>query len=120
SGWFGAFFTIAGIAIGAYYSLQGIAQFYSLFFILFVLPFNMVYIFHNAMKFKLKPLLLFWLPIILLSLGIWLSCYFEHSGAKLILLLMMLVNLIVSSKNEIKSIMSILMSKISSNRSSSY
>jgi len=120
SGWFGAFFTIAGIAIGAYYSLQGIAQFYSLSFILFVLPFNMIYIFHNALDFKLKPLLFFWLPVILLSLGIWLSCYFEHTGAKLTLLLIMLVNLIVSSRNEIKSTASMVLSRISSSTRTSH
>lgn len=103
SGWVGAFFTITGIVVGSLYSLKGIAQFYSLSFIIFVLPFNMIYIFHKALLFKLKQLLIFWLPIIILSLGIWASCYLENFEFKLIFLLLMLLNLSISSGNEIKN-----------------
>lgn len=102
-GWVGAFFTIAGISIGAFYSVKGIAQFYSLFFIIFVLPFNAIYIFKNALAFNLRQLLIFWPPIILISVGIWLSCYFEHTAAKLTLLLIMFGYLTISSRREITS-----------------
>ncbi|WP_069659967.1 oligosaccharide flippase family protein [Arcticibacter eurypsychrophilus] len=113
SGWVSAFFTIAGISIGAYYSLVGIAQFYSLSFILFVLPFNMIFIFYKALAFNLRQLLLFWLPVILLSLGIWFACFYDQFELKLFFLFLMLINLGISSGKEIKSILTIISNKIS-------
>ncbi len=116
SGWYGAFFTIAGISIGAFYSLQAIAQFYSLAFILFVLPFNMIYIFYNALRFNLKELLIFWLPIILISIGIWISCYYDHFGAKVFLLATLFLNMCVGSRNEIKKIIKIYIPSLLKNK----
>lgn len=83
SGWVSAVATIAGIVYGAFHSLVAIAQFYSLAFIVVVLPFNLFYLFVNALGFGKREMLLFWGPVIGLSLLIWLGCFWGSEGGKM-------------------------------------
>lgn len=78
SGWIGAFFTISSICFGAYFSLIAIVQYYALGFIILVLPFNVVFVYYHVLKFEPKMLFAFWCPIILISLGIWISCFLNQ------------------------------------------
>lgn len=103
SGWVGSFFTIAGIAAGAFLSLEGIAQFYSLSFILIVLPFNTVYIFLRTLHFRSRDLLRSWLPIIVFSVVLWVSCYTNAFWFKFIFLICMLITIALNSFKEIKT-----------------
>jgi len=82
SGWLSAVATISGIVFGVLTSLTAIAQFYSLAFIVVVLPFNLFYLFVNALHFPKREMYFFWIPIIVVSLMIWLSCYFTHENGK--------------------------------------
>lgn len=84
SGWIGTIATTGGILYGASVSIVGIAQFYSLSFIVFVLPFNLYYLFIRTFRFSKSDMLLFWLPVIGASLSIWLSCYFQNAEGKAI------------------------------------
>ncbi|CAN5685672.1 O83 family O-antigen flippase [soil metagenome] len=74
TGWIGAAFMVTGIVVGAMISLTAIAAFYSLAYIVLVLPFNVIYVFKIRLKF-VSVIISFWLPKILLSLIIWGAIY---------------------------------------------
>jgi O-antigen/teichoic acid export membrane protein len=107
SGWVGAFFTVLGICFGALYSIKGIAQFYSLSFILFVLPFNIYYIFHQSLGFDVRTIVVFWVPMVVLSTLLWIACYFDSSVLTYISLTGMLTNIIVNNIDEISRLSSL-------------
>ncbi len=77
SGWITAAFIITGIVVGATKSLVGIAQFYSLFFIVFVLTFNVFYVYIKTLKFESAKCIKFWFGKIAFSLFLWSSVYFH-------------------------------------------
>ncbi|MBA4166736.1 MAG: oligosaccharide flippase family protein [Chitinophagaceae bacterium] len=104
SGWLSAVAIIAGIVYGAFHSLVSIAQFYSLAFIVLVLPLNLFYIFVHTMKFPLKTMLLFWGPNILFSLAIWFTCYYGLGQAKLLLLVAFFLTMLLNARSEISQI----------------
>jgi O-antigen/teichoic acid export membrane protein len=112
SGWVGAFFIILSIILGSLISLVSIAQFYSIFFIVLVLPFNIVYVFYKSLKFDLKLLLRFWSPVIGASVGIWLACYFDIYILKLSLLLLLLFNNLLGSHKQLGRLFSSVVNKI--------
>jgi O-antigen/teichoic acid export membrane protein/glycosyltransferase involved in cell wall biosynthesis len=76
-GWITAVFVVSFIVFGATISLVGIAQFYSLSFIVFVLLLNVFYIYIKTLGLNRKKVLAFWLPKIVLSLLLWLCLYFR-------------------------------------------
>lgn len=112
SGWISAFFLIGGITIGAYYSLNAIAQYYSFCFIVFVLPFNLFYIFYYSLKISIRKLGYFWGPIILISIGLWYSCYSSNETLKFYLLITLFINIFINLKEEIKNLYSSISSRI--------
>lgn len=116
SGWVGAFFTVLGICFGAMFSIKGIAQFYSLSFLIFVLPFNIYYIFHKSLRFKIGAINIFWLPLVGISILLWISCYFNNQFQKCLLLGAMLLIIIYNNKDEFRNLTSILKKRYSPNR----
>jgi len=112
NGWLSAVAVISGIVYGAFHSLLAIAQFYSLAFIVLVLPLNVFYVFVYAMKFPLKTMLQFWVPNILLSLGIWFSCYYNMEQAKLLLLLAFSLSMVLNARTELLKILQLLKDRL--------
>lgn len=104
SGWIGAVLTISSICFGAMFSLIAIVQCYALGFIIFVLPFNIIYIFYHTLQFRLKMLLKFWLPVILISISLWLSCFFNIRPLLYFSLAGLFICLIINFANEIKTL----------------
>ncbi len=78
SGWISALFLISFIIFGATISLEAIAQFYSLSFIVFVLLLNVFYIYIKNLGFNKRRVYAFWLPKMAFSLLIWLGLYFRQ------------------------------------------
>jgi O-antigen/teichoic acid export membrane protein/glycosyltransferase involved in cell wall biosynthesis len=76
-GWITAVFLISFIIFGATISLEGIAQFYSLSYIVFVLLLNVFYIYIKTLGLNKKRVLTFWLPKVGLSLLLWCCLYFR-------------------------------------------
>jgi len=108
SGWLSAVAILSGIVYGAFISMLGIAQFYSLAFIVLVLPLNLFYVYVNTLKFPLKTMLLFWGPKILFSVGIWLTCYYNNELARVILLVLFFLSMLWNSRFEIGKLATIL------------
>lgn len=105
SGWLGAVIMISAICIGARYSINAIAQFYSLSFILIILPFNIFYIYIRTLKFGVRQMLLFWTPIVIFSFVIWLGCVYHAEYLKLGALSLLLVALVLNSAIDIKKLL---------------
>jgi O-antigen/teichoic acid export membrane protein len=101
SGWVGAIVMILGIGFGAIYSVKAICQSYSLCFLLIVLPFNLYYVFIKTLSFPVKKMVLFWLPIILLSLGLWVTIFFNLRQLKIFSLIFLAFFIILQNKNEL-------------------
>lgn len=76
SGWVNAALMIGGIIYGATISLTAIAAFYSLAYIVLVLPVNIFYMMGHTLRYK-SDLLGFWLPKLFLSIVIWLGIYYS-------------------------------------------
>lgn len=104
SGWVSAAVTAGGILYGASVSVIGIAQFYSLAFILFVLPFNLFYLFIRAFGFDKKQMLRFWLPVIFISLSIWASCYLQNQTGRICGVVLLFFFILHSTKTELQKI----------------
>jgi O-antigen/teichoic acid export membrane protein len=105
SGWVTAVFLISFIILGATISLKGIAQFYSLSFILFVITMNVVYIYIRTLRMNKARALAFWLPKIALSMLIWISLYFELDRLKNIAIAAFTAYVIFTSWQELKKIL---------------
>lgn len=104
SGWVGAIVMICGISYGAVHSMVAIAQFYSLSFVAFVLPYNLFYVFLKTLKFPTKEMVMFWGPIIIVSCSIWMACYFEIESLKISSLLLMLLFIVSNVMGETKEL----------------
>ncbi len=74
AGWVGSVCLVAGIIFGAVISLTAIAAFYALAFIVLVLPFNIIYLMRNKLKF-VTCIASFWVPKFILSLVLWIAIY---------------------------------------------
>ncbi len=103
SGWFSAVATIGGIVYGACHSLTAIAQFYSLAFIIVVLPFNLFYLFIGALRFNKKEMLWFWVPIIVASATVWAGCFFESERGKLAGVLLLFLPVLQHVRTEMRT-----------------
>lgn len=101
SGWISAIVIVASIAIGASVSLIAIAQYYSLAFIVLVLPMQLFYVYINVLKFPVKTMLLFWGPNILFSLALWFTCYYHLELPRIILLIAFFITMVFNAKEEI-------------------
>lgn len=110
SGWISAAFLISFIVFGATISLEGIAQFYSLSFIVFVLLMNVFYIYIKSLQLDRKRVYAFWLPKMVLSLAIWLCLYFKQDYLRNIAVSVFALYVLLSCRSLFKA----LFSKISS------
>ncbi|MBL7699004.1 MAG: oligosaccharide flippase family protein [Chitinophagaceae bacterium] len=104
SGWISAVIIVSSIVFGATISLVAIAQFYSLAFIVLVLPFHLFYVYINVLKFPASKMLSFWGPNILFSLGIWLACYYHNDLVKIVLLVAFFTVMLFNARTEISKI----------------
>jgi len=77
SGWITALFLISFIILGATISLEAIAQFYSLSYIVFIILLNVYYIYIKSLGLNRGKVYAFWLPKVILSLLLWLCLYFH-------------------------------------------
>jgi hypothetical protein len=104
SGWISAAFLISFIVLGATISLEAIAQFYSLSFIVFVLLLNVFYIYIKNLQLNRKRVYAFWLPKMLLSLLIWLCLYFKQDYLRNIAVAVFSVYVLLSGRHLLKAV----------------
>ncbi|MEP6844365.1 MAG: oligosaccharide flippase family protein [Panacibacter sp.] len=100
TGWINAVFIVSGIILGATISLNAIAAFYSLAYILLVLPLYIFYVFNYKLK-KQQNVLRFWLPKLFLSIYIWTGIYFSLFPLILSGLIIWVIVLFIDSRKEI-------------------
>jgi len=105
SGWVGSAFLVAGIIIGAFISLIGVAQFYSLSYI-FVLIFNIIFLYIRTLKFNVRTTLGFWIPKIAFSFVLWIAIFFKMELLKMASVVLICIYIIFVSRKEIKLILS--------------
>ncbi|HEX2536428.1 MAG TPA: oligosaccharide flippase family protein [Chitinophagaceae bacterium] len=111
-GWICAAFMIAGIVIGAFISMEAIAAFYALFYIVFVIGYLMYFIYFKSLGFSLDRMLLFWVPKILLSVVMWIGVYKgwpNMIGTGLALWTLMLL---METRSEIRSMLQLVSVKL--------
>jgi O-antigen/teichoic acid export membrane protein len=104
SGWLTALFLISFIILGATISLKGIAQFYSLSYILFVIMMNVFYIYIRTLGLNKARVYAFWLPKVALSLLLWTSLYFNLDGMRNIMIAAFTLYVLLTSWQELKKI----------------
>lgn len=108
SGWVSAAFMVSGIMLGALISIKGIAEFYSLFYLLGVLPFNVYYVYLVHLKHATMNVLVFWVPKIILSVIIWYFIYESYEQWLLLSLIIWSGLILWDFKEEIASFKKIL------------
>lgn len=109
SGWINAVFMVTGIIFGATISLTAIAAFYSLSYILIVLPVYIFYVFNYKLRSK-GNVLKFWLPKLFLSAIIWSGIYFVVFPVVLISLLIWIIVILWDVRKELALISNRLLS----------
>jgi O-antigen/teichoic acid export membrane protein len=119
SGWLSALAIISGIGYGASVSVLGIAQYYSLAFIVLVLPINLFYVYVNTLKFPMRTMLLFWGPKILYSLAIWFTCFYHLELWRLVLLVIFFMTMLWNSRLEIGKLATMLNNNFTRNENRS-
>ncbi|NHA04790.1 oligosaccharide flippase family protein [Mucilaginibacter sp. HC2] len=112
SGWIGGIILVVAIFAGASVSLVGVAQYYSLAFIVLILIYNLFYIYIRTLKFDKLKAMSFWLPKVAFSVALWFSLYFNVFSAKLILLLLILVYLIYDGRKEVGGLTQLIQTKV--------
>jgi O-antigen/teichoic acid export membrane protein len=105
SGWITSAFIVGSILFGAYLSMMGMVQAYSLCFLLIVLPYNIIFVYHKALQFEAWTLFRFWFPLLSLSIGIWLGCFLEIPALKNGAIALLLLSMLISSAREIKALL---------------
>lgn len=103
-GWITALFLISFIVLGATISLEGIAQFYSLSYIVFVILLNVFYIYIRTLGLNRKRVLAFWLPKVGLSLLLWLCLYFHLDYLQNVMMAVFAIYLLISGRPLLKAV----------------
>jgi O-antigen/teichoic acid export membrane protein/glycosyltransferase involved in cell wall biosynthesis len=103
-GWITAVFLISFIVFGATISLEGIAQFYSLSYIVFVILLNVFYIYIRTLRLNRRRVYLFWLPKVALSLLLWLCLYFQLDYLRNVMMGIYSLYVLISGRNLIKAV----------------
>jgi len=104
SGWLTALFLISFIILGATISLKGIAQFYSLAYILFVIMMNVFYIYIRTLGMNKTRVYSFWLPKVAISLLLWISLYFDLNSMRDVMIAVFTLYVLLTSWQELKKI----------------
>lgn len=103
-GWITALFLISFIIFGATISLEGIAQFYSLSYIVFVILLNVFYIYIRTLRLNRRRVYLFWLPKVALSLALWICLYFQLDYLRNVMMAVFTVYLLISGRHLLKAV----------------
>jgi len=105
SGWIGAFFMIFAIIAAAQISLKAIAQFYTLSYIIFVLTFNIIYIYSCVLKCPPSLIWKFWFPKVMLSALIWFFLYNDQFTLLSLTVAGWTLVILIDSKDEIQRLL---------------
>lgn len=111
TGWLNAFFMVAGIVVGATISLTAIAAFYSLAYIILVLPVYIFYIFNYKLKSNVQ-VLKFWLPKLLLSIILWVGIYYSVFSLLITGLILWIVFTFLDVRKELTTIFNSVVPKL--------
>jgi teichuronic acid exporter len=103
TGWINSAFMVTGIIIGSFFSLVSIAAFYSLAYIVLVLPFSIIYVFIIRLRFR-KGVFAFWVPRIFLSAVMWVAIYINFYDLLLFAIIIWMLIVFWNSRTEINSI----------------
>ena len=104
SGWITALFLISFIVLGATISLEAIAQFYSLSYIVFIILLNVFYIYIKSLGLNKRRVYAFWLPKVVLSLLLWLCLYFRLDYLRNVMMGVFSIYVLVSGGALLKSL----------------
>ncbi len=104
TGWIASAFMIGGIIYGSTISLISIAAFYSLSYIVLVLPFNLLYNIKRNLHYS--GLISFWLPKAILCFIIWLGIYNHFNNIILVALLVWTIITLLNLKPAILKVIS--------------
>jgi len=103
-GWITALFLISFIIFGATISLEGIAQFYSLSYIVFVILLNVFYIYVKTLGLNKKRVYRFWFPKVALSLALWFCLYFRLDYLQNVMIAVFVIYLLISGRPLLKAV----------------
>lgn len=102
SGWITSVFIVGSILFGAMFSMMAMVQAYSLCFLLFVLPYNIFFVYYRVLGFNAGVLFRFWFPVLGLSIGIWLGCFLDLQLLKHGSIACLFIAIAISSATEIR------------------
>jgi O-antigen/teichoic acid export membrane protein len=104
SGWITALFLISFIILGATISLEGIAQFYSLSYIVFIILLNVFYVYIKSLQLNRKRVFAFWLPKVALSLLLWLCLYFKLDYLRNVMMIVYSIYVLIAGRSVLKAV----------------
>lgn len=103
---------IIAIVAGAFFSMKHIACFYALSNILFNVPLNIYLGFHKALNFRIKELMVFWLPKMALSLGLVSAIWYDITIIGWVLILLYLLHILFLQQKDLRKIFELARKKL--------
>lgn len=92
---------VGAIAWGSFYSMLHVARYYTLTYLTLIIPITLFFGFIKACGYNIASLLPFWLPKLILSLGLLTSIWSDHYVITCILMGIYLLHLLHFQRNEI-------------------
>jgi O-antigen/teichoic acid export membrane protein len=103
---------VTAIVLGALISLKMLIVFYSIAYLLVVVPATLYLGFYKSFKFRVKQILVFWLPKIILYAGILVAIYLEMFWLKAGFITLLCLHIIILHREEISKLISLVIKKV--------
>ncbi|MBN1186730.1 MAG: oligosaccharide flippase family protein, partial [Bacteroidales bacterium] len=103
---------IIAIVIGSFYSMVHVAFYYALSNVLFNVPLNLILGFRKALNFKIREILIFWLPKLMLTLGILIFIWYNLFTYTIIATLLYLIHVVYLQRSDISRLFVLIKEKI--------
>lgn len=107
-----AFLLVSAIIVGALYSVVTIAILYTICYIIFIVPLQLYMGFYKTYGFSIKYILKFWMPKLVVGIGLIFSVYYRNQYLLSGLLIIYLIHITYYQRKDIIKLKEILTAKI--------
>lgn len=107
-----AIIMVLAIISGAFYSMLMVAIAYAFSYMIFIVPIFLYFGFYKIFGYSMGQILKFWLPKLIMGLGLMISVYFEKQVYLYFLLGIYLLHLLYNQRNELLKIRELTLRKL--------
>jgi O-antigen/teichoic acid export membrane protein len=110
-GVFTAFLMVAAIIVGSFYSVLSIAIFYTICFIVLIVPIHLYVGFYKTFNYSVKYIMKFWMPKLILGFLLVVALLLEQRLMLFILLSIYLIHILFYQRKDIQKLKELVIKK---------